>query len=438
MSYYLFVGGVKWYYCLIPKENTKALFSDFPRDTLLNKFVTCWDFKNSDKNTKLYTVFPSYLDFAKFFLKLPQHLRCFYEIIIGEFPQKPHFDLDMELSDIEIDQKKDETILNELVNSIISTLAEKNIVLNIEKDICIYSSHGEKKRSYHIVINFYCHSNNKEAKAFYYTVIEKLPKEYFENKWIDPAVYSKTQQFRTFKSSKSGSTRIKELMKTWKFNGNLITHQTDEKAEDEDHQFLINFEESIVSARVSNCKVLPIFDIHPVQKDFQKGNDIDYSLALEAFEMLAHKAGTVPEDKMFPYRLEHVDGPFVILKRVRPSKCKLCNRIHHNQNPYLLIVPETKNVFFHCRRARPDQKLYLGCLKPIDLNFDNTGQETVSSEDKDSKTEQISVSWSQQKINHLKELASISVKNKSKKILNTQEYQSNTHSILNNIKNNNY
>ena len=419
MSHYRNIAGVKWYYCLIPKENSKALFTDYPRNTLLNKFLVCWDFYDqvSQKNGKLYAVFESYLDFAKYFLKIPNNLRCFYELVLGENIQKPHFDLDMELTTEEMEEGKDQTILNDLLHEIITLSYEKGVVLNLEKDICLYSSHGEKKRSYHIIINSYCHVNNKEAKAFYYTVMERLPKEYAEKKWIDSAVYSKTQQFRTYGSCKFGSNRVKQLIKVWKYNNNIITHINEEIPEDDNHAFLLNLEESIITARRSNCKLLPEFKPEEEVRIFAPGENVEYDLAMEAITLLAHKAGTVPEDKLFPYKFSEISGPFVILKRVRPSKCKLCSRIHYHQNPYLLIVPETKAVYFHCRRAPPDKKFYVGSLKNEDESNDRN---TNTQNTEETLIKPVAITWTEQKIAQMKGLASTpatSAKKKSPEML---------------------
>jgi hypothetical protein len=360
--------GINWYYCLIPKENVKGLFTDFSRSSLMGNFLVCWDYreeKEDKKNIKLYALFKSYIDFAIFYFKLLPHLRCFYEIILGEFPQKPHFDIDMELNEQQLLEEIDKKVLNDLINVIISLIP----TINKENDICIYSSHGKKetisKRSYHLIINHYCHANNKEAKAFYYTIMSKLPKEYLENRWIDHSVYSKTQQFRIYGSMKCGTNRTKILNKNWELNGEKIIHKSEEKGDDEKMEFLICLEESIIGARTSICKLLPSFETPNqfIKTKYVQGENLDYDMALEAINMLAYSVGTTPESNKFPYRFDKIEGPFVILKRVKASKCRLCNRIHHHQNPYLLIVPETKNVFFHCRRAPVNRKLYIGCLK---------------------------------------------------------------------------
>lgn len=391
-TYYQYIRNHKWYYRLKPDGNNKALFTDYPRNTLTNKFLVCWEFVDtnaSNKKIKLYGMFPNYLDFAKFFIKLGNNVRSFYEIVLGENRQKPKFDLDMPV-------ETEENVLEDLISAILETLEEKGIHLLLEKDVCIYSSHGEDKKSYHVVINSFCHVNNIEAKAFYKEVMKKLP-QYENGKWIDRAVYSKTQQFRTYGSCKAGTKRFKKLDRTWHYKGKEIVHVSPEQAEDGDHAFLINFEESLITARVSNCMVLPNFYVEE-KKEYQQGIDVEMDMAMEAMQLISSIAGCNFGDPQFPYELDRLEGPFVVLKRLRPSNCVLCKRTHQNQNPYLLITPE-KYVFFHCRRAAADKKWYLGCLKKDD-------------EIRDEK--QVAVHWTKDKLLRLQNMAQGAVPKKEK------------------------
>ena len=148
------IFGHNWYYYMLPKDNkSTSLFSVLPRSSLLNKFVVCWDYYDdvNDKSNKLYTYFETYIQFAIYFLKLKKDARCFYEIIFGEKIQKPHFDVDMENNDLA------EKVLNDLINEIVKLIPE----ISLEKDICIYSSHGETKKSYHVIVNHFYHSNHE-------------------------------------------------------------------------------------------------------------------------------------------------------------------------------------------------------------------------------------------------------------------------------------
>ena len=388
MSYFKYIRNHKWYYRLKPDDKNKALFTDYPRNTLTNKFLVCWDFAENDKKNRFYGVFPNYLDFAKFFIKLGDNVRSFYEIILGSSRQKPKFDLDVDLSNetsnSNLNPNFSSKILNDLINAIILTLEEKEIFLDLQRDVCIYSSHGANKKSYHVVINSYCHSNNIEAKAFYSEVMKKLP-QYENEKWIDRAVYSKTQQFRTYGSCKVGTSRFKKLERTWTFNGETIKHISPEEPEDGDHRFLIDFEESLITARISNCKLLPSFYVEE-KKEYQEGVDVEMDLAMEAIPLISSIVDCEFGDPQFPFELDRLEGPFVVLKRLRPSNCVLCKRTHHNQNPYLLITPE-KSVFFHCRRAPGEKKWYLGSLK------------------KDEEERDEVVNWTNDKIAKLREMA---------------------------------
>ena len=411
------IKGVRWYHYLLPKENAVSLISSFPRSTLLNKFVVCWDHFDMvhQKTHKLYSCFDSYLQFVIYFLKLDLKFKCFYEIVFGENIQKPHFDVDIEVNEC---NNIDKEVLNNLLNAIFSLIPD----INLEKDVCIYSSHGKKnnlyKFSYHVIINNYYHCNNEDAKAFYYNVMEKLPSEYFDNHWIDHAVYSKTQQFRIYGTKKNGTDRVKILNKIWELNGKTIVHineNDDEK--DENLIFLSNLEESLVTARVSNCKPLPYFEVPEkyVKKNYEKGEDLEYDLAMEAIELLAHSLGTYSGSKSFPYKFDKIENSFIILKRLKASKCKLCNRIHYNENPYILVTND-KNVFFHCRRSTPDRKLYIGCLKSEEINEE---KEEINEEEKEEINNSV---WLEIKLKKLKNLANVNT-SQYKKQKEEKEYK---------------
>lgn len=359
------INGVAWYYFLTPNEKRSGLFDAHPRSSLLNKFIVCWDYFDivHQKTNKLYSCFENYIQFVIYFLKVQPNLRTFYEIVLGEHIQKPHFDVDMELVELGVEKE----VLHNLIKAIVELIPD----INLQKDICIYSSHSQSKSptgvykiSYHVIINNYSHSNNKEAKAFYYAIMQKLPKEYYDNQWIDHSVYSKTQQFRIYGCQKIGTDRTKKLCEEWEFNGEKIIHETEEKDEDPNRMFLIHLEESLVTARQSMCKQLISFQMPEqfLKKKTYDTGDLDLDLAMEALQLFAHSLGTIPESKAFPFKFDKIDSSFIILKRRKASKCRICNRIHDHENPYL-IVSENKAVYFHCRRAAPDKKLYVGSLK---------------------------------------------------------------------------
>ena len=127
MGYYKFINGLKWYYRLKPQKDhlgiiKRGLFSDTPRHTLTNALIVASSYhdQKSNKICRLYTYFKSYLEYGIYQLKLPSHERCFYEIILGESGQKPHFDVDID------DKMVDgEAVQDGLITAIIETLAKR-------------------------------------------------------------------------------------------------------------------------------------------------------------------------------------------------------------------------------------------------------------------------------------------------------------------------
>lgn len=64
----------------------------------------------------------------------------------------------------------------------------------------------------------------------------------------------------------------------------------------------------------------------------------------------------------FPFKLSDIKGSLVLLKRYTPSYCKMCDRVHENENPYLVVAGYNRDIYFYCRRADKGRRLYLGSL----------------------------------------------------------------------------
>jgi hypothetical protein len=414
--YYKIINKKKWYYRLIPKKDVngkpkKGLFTDYPRNTLTSNLIVSWSYNDKVTNNvlRLYSVFKSYLEFGMFQLKLPQHERCFYEIILGESNQKPHFDIDIDIKADGNNNNNNNNIIdgnkvtNNLITAILTVLSEKGIDLNLSTDILVYTSHGKEKQSYHVVINNYCHVNNMEAKAFYNEVINHVPEE--DRQWLDSAVYSPTQQFRIVGSQKIGSDRTKILHKKWEYNGSIIEHRYPENPDSPEHEMVMNLEASIVGF-TGNCKFLPVFVLDEPVKEYVDCDDVETKDAIAAIQLVASAGKISVHDSRFPYKFAGINGPVIMLKRIRPSKCKICQRVHEHENPYLLIMGEEKNVYFFCRRDPHGKKLYLGCLNPsspYNNNQDNNNQDNNTNNN--NKSEMIKINWSKNVVDRVQKLA---------------------------------
>lgn len=427
MGYYRFINRVKWYYRLKPKKDNnkiqKGLFSDFPRHTLTKALIISLSYydETTNKIERLFGTFKTYLEYGIYMMKMPQKERCFYEVILGENSQKPHFDIDIENSSNEV--INGDKIRDNLLDSIIKVLGNKGISIDVHKDILIFTSHGNNKQSYHVIVDNYCHANNVEAKAFYHKVVDNMSSEYA--KWIDSGVYSSVQQFRIPGSRKIGSERVKVFNKIWHYHDQEIIYKYPETPDGPEHELVMQLEASIVGY-TGNCKFLPAFEPKPESiKHYTESEDISASDATEAIKLIGMAGKINVHDPRFPYKFLGINGPIVMLKRIKPSRCKICNRIHEHENPYLLVIGEEKNVYFHCRRASEDKKLYLGKLNPINNStIDNSSPinndeiNNNSPIDKIDKIKKVKISWTKNVIERAQRVAQSSNPN-DKKYINT-------------------
>ncbi len=344
-----------------------------------DKLIICM---MTSKGVRLFTYFNNHYQFAIFMRKIPVANRSFYEIILGNSAQKPHFDIDVSKDALSLIADKVNTnpdsvitlqqlgqlVLEATIEAVIDVLNDMHVNIDISRDILVYTSHSKSsastnkeigesctKLSYHLIVNNYYHINNKEAKEFHRLVIEKiemknnpiLRKVVESNKIIDPAVYSRTQQFRILGCQKIGSNRPKIFSSQFSYKNNIITHsylrdfKTLPEDERDNEKFIIDLENSLISFTATSFE-LPLL----LGSDSGSGNsflrydadDLPKEFAERALAKLAELANMRPNDPQFPYTLLGVKGGIILLKRHHPSRCRICARVHENENPYLICI----------------------------------------------------------------------------------------------------
>lgn len=383
MSRVLYTGSQRWYYRLKPSKNdqqARGLLEDYPLEKLEGHLVVCFI---TQSGIRLFSYFDSYIEFALFMKKVLPEKRGFYEVIFGSFPQKPHFDLDISQSDLFENEDLDQVatdIVETVISGIFNIFSQLGISLFLEQDVLLYTSHGPDKRSIHLVINNYCHLNHHEARALrdqvYKYCVECLKDKYSPSrldKWIDGSVYSETQQFRMVGSQKTGSNRPKIFLKEWTFFNRKILHRYVETPDNPDHENVLQLEESLIS-NTQGCAILPnLLSTSPHRRKFGKIDDVSDEVAQKALEECARFAKISVTDPQFPYRISAIRGAVIILKRIKPSFCPICSRIHEHENPYLFIHP-SGTVFFHCRRAPKHAHIPVGTLDSPQTHFKKVGR----------------------------------------------------------------
>lgn len=308
----------KWYPFLLSKRGDNGLLSHVSeRDGV---FVQ----KDSSVGaSRQFAKFKDHKELYDYIIHQPQKKRCFYETIMGERPHKMYFDIDGgSASPSEIAK-----IIDEILISVKKLFLSFSLHFDFSENVLLFSSSDSTKQSYHIVLDGYYVNNYKCAQMLY----DKL--KIRENPYVDRSMYSSKQQFRLLGCQKLGSSRIKRYLKN--FNNYSFR----------DLQGYDLFRHSCV-CNVQDCRVLPIQEKIKKMKEI---SDIDI--------------GNIPEGVLDPlfeaYELEDVTGGLVKLTRKCPAYCNICERVHDNENAFLIVTEEEstiQHIDFVCFRDETKRK----------------------------------------------------------------------------------
>ena len=391
------IYGKKWYYGLKPSkedEYKSNLLDEFKLSDVVKHLIVCLKpnklpgqdelFRTKKgKLHHLYALFDSYLDFYLYMQKFPIEDRNFFEVILGDLPQKPHFDIDIDkekVNDENIEHIGD-ILYQTVIKYSIEILEELSVKTNIETDILVYISHGVGIRSYHIVINNRCHDGNEEAKAFYEAVINKISNT--ENakyvKLIDRAVYSKKQQFRIMGCQKYGSNRPKRFLEKFKYNDIEYTHKYIEEFKNDDMKKLAILYESLVSF-VSGCSYIQSLVKPKIYNNYNTSINLNEITINRCMKMLREKMDYCP----FSISLIDEDKNIIYLKREAPSHCPICQKREPHESRDPLIYISKGKVYWNCLRHEDGiPNLYLGDLSMNIMELQNLNNKPNKNADED-------------------------------------------------------
>lgn len=390
----VFAYGKKWYPFLVANEGRKTfLFRDYKLNQLNGKIIVAQKLKYYR-----YTTCESFTDLNKLIERIPKNERTLFEVILGEYPQKPHFDVDIDREKVDkmieddlfpedIKTKIKETdSLEKLSNIVISTLLnnierafnEKNLTL-VHDNIKIFTSSSKLrgKESYHIILMGYCHPNNLEAKAFYDEVTSDM--DVWIKSFIDPKVYSPRQQFRILGNTKYQKNRFKRQLIS--FEWHRVTPEGNEEIINLNYTPFWTFSEREIKkqklylllesliCQTTGCDYLPNWYV-PRPTYVHEGDE----LTDKEVDLVMKKL----KDLKLYFKKREVSGNMILLKRVRKSFCPICKREHEHENPYVIVVEGS--IYWNCRRdqdiygKRENQNMYVGTIEELgidDLDIDN-------------------------------------------------------------------
>ncbi len=189
--------------------------------------------------------------------------------------------------------------------------------------------------------------------------IKQKPGEkiYYKKPYIDMSVYSPTQQFRLIGSRKYDSDRVKRMMDEWFYRGNLIKHKYSGNVSTNGKKFIIQMQETLIVIANSG-KILPAFGNKTkiINKEYKKYGEknIDDKSVDEIESLIRSKLDGA-------FSISKVDDGLIHLKRNHESFCKLCGRVHENENSFITIS-DNGGVYWNCFRKGNGPGLLIGNL----------------------------------------------------------------------------
>lgn len=291
-----------------------------------------------------FTIVKNFIEFRELINSTPDQDRCFYEIIFGNQPRKIYFDIDVKIKEnIDYDD-----IIKNLKHSINALIGKTDTV------IFVYTSHTKEKKSYHVVVQNYYLNDKDESKCFYEETMKHIKPKYKE--FIDSAVYSSVQQFRSLGSRKFGKDNIKKLDENLSEGMIEIANEKMKKN--------IMFKCSLIG-NIDSCIYLqgyaPIKEIKKIETGY--ASEDDWKAVMDMLEQY------YPSTFKFEKTLFSDGNLLIILKRLRPYCCGICDRVHENENGFVVVMGVNRDICFDCRRRTEDKKMQkigsLGCIEEV-------------------------------------------------------------------------
>lgn len=319
-----------WFYRLVGQN---SLYSNFGIDFLNSKLIICQQLDN-----RRFTFINSLDELVSLISDAEANERCFYEVIPDNKPCKPFFDLDIDDPHNNIDHQQ---ILDDVLKSIREVANDNNWPLT-ETEIIICESHSAIKKSYHITINSFHASNIRKIKHICHQLVAKVIHNNL--KYVDLSIYNRHRQFRILSNTKYGQSRYKIWRKS-----NII------KLDSSTHGFKEALFRSLITAISEQSQLIDVKD-HEIENMIY--DDITEDEVMFCLKLL--------NDPNFEFN--KVENNIICLRRKRASYCRICQREHEHENPYIVIISD--NIFFCCRRS--DVKIYLGNMSFYDLYQETT------------------------------------------------------------------
>jgi hypothetical protein len=296
-----------------------------------------------------------------------------YETLLEGLPTKFYLDLDFKNIPCSIYNNKN-NILIEVDNYLRKFLEKKNIfytniIYTDASRMVIKNNEKKYKLSFHVVINGFGFRNRNILKNLVLEFIESIDNELIKTA-VDDSVYKIPQLFKCIMSP--ANDKNTKLI-------NVIIENNDVKYLDIDENKILDYLSGIYDDK---CIYLDENFKHLDIETKKKNGKI--SKNLENCQQITRNYMEIPQNTInWIYNHQLISGIYIIkknnlinnkidLKRMTSAFCKVCKRLHENENAY--ILHKNNNLYFHCGRNTSIGK-YIG-----KLNIDNKKQNNVLEE----------------------------------------------------------
>lgn len=276
--------------------------------------------------------------------------RCYYEVIKSHVKQKPYFDIDMSPENMkaaQIDPKDYKMVAESVINAILKVYPQIK-----RKSILVYNAHSKDvekpKYSYHIIVYNWYVENAAENQYFFNKVMKELPKTF--DKVVDCSLFKENQQFRILGSNKFNSVRVKK---------------TDDlgKLSSKDPYFIIR---SSLITYVEKSEKLDDPEFKNVRGRIKK----DGSMCKSKIEFDHNDKKLLNIIRPFTKSFNVYPAPNGYhLRRIEPSECLICNRVHDNENASIEIN-DLGIMYYRCFRDISNTKFLASLdkyeMKPVE------------------------------------------------------------------------
>ena len=337
--------GVFWSTKLKEGDDLAEEFQDHYGSFIIAKDVI---YPNSTRVKKQYCKFTDAHSIYKNLLSLKDEDQVFYEYMLEYEPRVVYFDLDVDTKEFEYSFEEAELLKDRLIEVVIEEIkVQFSIHVDIEKDLVVFTSHGDKKFSYHILIRS-CRMTYKCVEKFCMPIIKQVRKEFKltngREVFLDDSVYSRRQAMRVLGSTKLGKTRPKTFNETFMYKGSEINHKYPMEILSVGHKRLVQLTESLISHK--GLHEIPEVTIATTEDEVQTVNSETFNV--DNLEDILKENPWIKDQ----FNLRPREGG-VYLERKCSGECPACKKaergsyVHESQNA-TLVQDKDGNVTYIC------------------------------------------------------------------------------------------